>query len=575
MRPLLISIYIWITIVLLGMLCLIVPEGGWTIGKWNLRWPTLEEVLNGKPASEEQIDDSWNHILDEFDHPNDSVSSADSITTASGKKFVIDPNNHDSRYYLISFYQALDSANIMPVRVVHYGDSQIEEDRITSIIRELWQTRYGGGGVGLIPLHQTIPTATIRQSTSINNDIQSTQGGPKRYLTYGPSSMRLDNNDYGVMGQVAFMDDNLVSGSQHISMSISPYSNPKIYNYFNRIRIIADGINTSITSPQSTTKTYAKNSTIFHLPNQVTSCDIEFNGQGKVYGISLETPTGVIVDNIPMRGCSGTVFTNIDKDALTAFYRETNTRLIILQYGGNVIPGTKTKASLQAYLNNIRKQIRYLRSCAPQASILFIGPSDMSTRENGQMATYPLVPVMDHLLAKLAEQEHIAYWSMFQAMGGEGSMIQWKEQGLAGNDYVHFTRSGANKVGKLLYEWINDKPTFKLVKDTKEEGATSEPIPLDNNLVAPTTTPDTAIVTYATIPPTKDTLKMECTKDTATIINHDTIPATIIDSTIIPQIVTADTTTMTILLPQIVSDSIKVISPQDSTNIIKNDSIQE
>jgi lysophospholipase L1-like esterase len=39
-------------------------------------------------------------------------------------------------------------------------------------------------------------------------------------------------------------------------------------------------------------------------------------------------------------------------------------------------------------------------------------------------------------------------------MGGKDSMVRWVENGLAGSDYVHFTRSGANNIGKKLYNWL-------------------------------------------------------------------------------------------------------------------------
>jgi lysophospholipase L1-like esterase len=47
---------------------------------------------------------------------------------------------------------------------------------------------------------------------------------------------------------------------------------------------------------------------------------------------------------------------------------------------------------------------------------------------------------------------------MYDAMGGKDSMVRWVEVGLAGSDYVHFTRAGANKVGKMLYEWLMEYP---------------------------------------------------------------------------------------------------------------------
>jgi lysophospholipase L1-like esterase len=65
---------------------------------------------------------------------------------------------------------------------------------------------------------------------------------------------------------------------------------------------------------------------------------------------------------------------------------------------------------------------------------------------------------MDKLLKKMAEEEQIAYWSMYDAMGGKNSMVKWVEIGLAGSDYVHFTRAGANKIGRLLYDWLMAYP---------------------------------------------------------------------------------------------------------------------
>ena len=442
---------IWTVIALLGVVCLVVPEGGWHIGKWNLRWPTLAEALDlTNEGVKELTSDS---LLAETDTigliPADSVIQQDTLAvkdSVAQKSQPIIPKvnvaNTDSRAYMAAFYAALDSASTQPVRVVHYGDSQIEEDRITNVLRERWQKQYGGGGTGLLPLHQTIPTRTIRQWLSINGVVQTAQKGPKRYLVYGLRSMRLaDSDDYGVMGQVAVMDSTLVEGSEDIVMNIEPIDKKrKPHNYFNRVRLLTS-------SPDS----------LLVLPDSTTHYQLHLQGKKNVYGVSLETPTGVIVDNIPMRGCSGNIFTKIDSTQLSDFYRETNTRLIILQFGGNMIPQTENPSTISGYVRStLRQQIRYIRACAPQASILFIGPSDMSTNIDGQMTTYPLVPYMDKLLKKMAAEEQIAYWSMYDAMGGKDSMVHWVEVGLAGSDYVHFTRAGANNIGKKLYNWIEE-----------------------------------------------------------------------------------------------------------------------
>ncbi len=453
MKPRHIAYIIWTVIALLGVVCLVVPNDGFSIGKYTLRWPTLAEALDlTNEGMTELTSDSLLAAIDTTAlMSTDSVIQQDTLVVKDSvpkKSLPVIPEvnvvNTDSRAYMAAFYAALDSASTQPVRVVHYGDSQIEEDRITNILRERWQKQYGGGGVGLLPLHQTIPTRTIRQWLSINGAVQTAQQGPKRYLVYGLRSMRLaDSDDYGVMGQVAVMDSTLVEGSEDIVMNIEPIDKKrKPHNYFNRVRLLTS-------SPDS----------LLVLPDSTTHYQLHLQGKKNVYGVSLETPTGVIVDNIPMRGCSGNIFTKIDSTQLSDFYRETNTRLIILQFGGNMIPQTENPSTVSGYVRStLRQQIRYIRACAPQASILFIGPSDMSTRIDGEMTTYPLVPYMDKLLKKMAAEEQIAYWSMYDAMGGKNSMVHWVEVGLAGSDYVHFTRAGANKIGRMLYEWLMTYP---------------------------------------------------------------------------------------------------------------------
>ena len=454
MQPRKIAYIIWTIIALLGGICWIMPEGGWGIGTYTLRFPSLLEVLDMQDNSSGMIDSTMLADLETMDVDTvavtqDSIPVADTVSKPAEVKVpAVAIANIDTRAYLSAFYNALDSVSQMPVRVVHYGDSQIEEDRITNVLREQWQEQYGGGGVGLIPLYQTIPTRTIRQRLSINGLVQSTQGGPKRCLVYGPRSMRLvDSDDYGVMGQVALMDSTLVDGSEDVVLTIEPIDKKrKPHNYFSRVRVLTDSIRVN------NLELGIKN---LELEDSTTHCELRLQGRGHVYGISVETPTGVIVDNIPMRGCSGNIFTKIDSAQLSEFFWETNTRLIILQFGGNMIPQTENPSTISGYVRStLRQQIRYMRACAPYASILFVGPSDMSTNIDGTMTTYPLVPYMDKLLKKMAEEEGIAYWSMYDAMGGYNSMVAWHDKGLAGSDYVHFTRAGANNIGKKLHKWI-------------------------------------------------------------------------------------------------------------------------
>lgn len=335
----------------------------------------------------------------------------------------------DSRVFLQAFYASLSEASEHKVRVLHYGDSQLEEDRITQQIREALQSRYGGKGVGLMPLAQTIPTLTVKQELYMSGRFVNPNQGPKRYLIYGPKRDQRTDGLYGPMGQMAVMNDSLVKGSEEIMAVCHPIVTSALYE---RWRVFADS---------SVHYSFAGDT-------------VRLNGQGAVYGISQESRTGVIVDNIPMRGCIGLVFTKMDKTQLQTFYKEQNVRLIIMQFGGNAIPFNEKPSTIAAVVSGLRQQVRFLRACAPEASILFIGPSDMLTQTDGEWTTYPMVPYMDKLLRKMALEENIAYFSLFRWMGGAGSMLRWQEIGLAGSDGVHFNRAGARKAGKAIGEWI-------------------------------------------------------------------------------------------------------------------------
>jgi hypothetical protein len=280
-----------------------------------------------------------------------------------------------------------------------------------------------------MPLVQTIPGLTVKQQLYMSGRFVTPMQGPRRYFVYGFKRDQRTDRKYGILGQMAEMNDSLVQGSEEVMAVCTPQPGTPRYT---RWRVVAD-------------------SSVHYTFSGDT---VRLNGRGNVYALSQECETGVIVDNIPMRGCLGNVFTKIDSALLASFYRTQNVRLIIMQFGGNAIPFNQKPSTIQSIVKGLREQVRFLQHCAPEASILFIGPSDMLTQENGEWQTFPMVPYMDRLLRKMALEENIAYFSLYRWMGGSGSMIRWQEIGLAGADGIHFYRSGAKKAGDAIGQWL-------------------------------------------------------------------------------------------------------------------------
>ncbi|MGB1123470.1 MAG: hypothetical protein ACPG08_08085, partial [Flavobacteriales bacterium] len=152
-------------------------------GDWLLDWPRWESAASSAvDMSPEEVQD----ILDAYASPaasldstidaTDSLSVADAVSTVDVQptasvtaepatpeeaitaydRVAIDQFLHEnlqlvgnSRAFeaLGNFFAALNAPARKPaIHVLHYGDSQIEGDRITGHLRNAWQSVWGGSG---------------------------------------------------------------------------------------------------------------------------------------------------------------------------------------------------------------------------------------------------------------------------------------------------------------------------------------------------------------------------------------------------------------------------------------------
>ncbi len=458
-----ILLFIVSTLALLAALCLFFPHQGIHVGPLHLEFPSLAEVLTLKSADdEEQVHELTPEELLELEMqavkaaqdsafmdfcqnspiriamPLVHIQIPDSVTMDSllamgdSTEVWIDSITQERDLaYLDPLFMALDSASVRQMRIVHYGDSQIEEDRITASLRQHFQEQFGGSGVGMLPAIQTVTKMTVRQSSSLELPY---------YLAYGPTTARVSHHGYGPLANVAH-----VNGA--VTLKYTALKSERFPNCgrFDKVTLMRSGQEGELVCE------------VQEYDSARNTVQLNVQGPADIYGVMLDSKTGVVMDNVPMRGCSGAIFTGISRKTLEPFFRQENVQMIILQYGGNSVPYLKTEESLVKFCNDIRRQIQYFHSMVPEARILFIGPSDMSTTVRGDLMTYPMLPRFVEMLEQAVTEEGAAFWNMFEAMGGRGSMIQWVKARpqLAGEDYVHFTHKGAEKVSDLLYETIS------------------------------------------------------------------------------------------------------------------------
>ncbi|MDR0367580.1 MAG: GDSL-type esterase/lipase family protein [Bacteroidales bacterium] len=478
MKPYKILIFILSAFLCLGLLGMMFPEEDVKIGAFSLYFPSPAAVLavENKPVIdiEENLEllKQQAHIA-EMNTVADSLSFFKHFVTTNTARFYF-PN--DDYTWLDNFFSVLRNApaSAQAVHLLHYGDSQIEMDRISSVFRQRLQEEFGGEGAGIVPAIQTIPSVSIRQSYT---------GSLARYVPYGDSTQpRASHRRYGLMINVGQL-----RGQANISVGASGYRQAQEgTKKFSRLTLIVgnNAANFSATC-QSKTRSVGEakqgvSTLVWDFDPPVSRAVLNLNGIAEIYGVSMEGTSGVTVDNVPLRGSSGTLFTRIDAQVLEQCYKQMNVKMIIMQFGGNSVPYLKGQKAIDNYAASIAKQIQYLQKINPHARILFIGPSDMAKRLNGKMQTYPDLPLINETLKQTVLQNNAAYWDMFQVMGGENSMELWVKHSpqWAGADYIHFTEAGANQIANTLsdafmvhYQFYERRRTIKpeLIKQFMEQ----------------------------------------------------------------------------------------------------------
>lgn len=304
-----------------------------------------------------------------------------------------------------------------------------------------------------------LPYRTIIPSLSVS---QWAEGGLTHLSTFGDSTVTRSRGNYGPMMQCFRLDGNAtvrLRASSHASVDkrLKAFSNIRLV-YNNRHGTLKSTLidRQNQSNDPREVSTIGVGSIVWTLDSASTVLSLTTRGSADLYCVTVDNGPGVAVDNIPMRGCSGQQFTTVDRDLLTQAYAQLNVGMILLQFGGNSVPYLNNAKSISTYCQSMGRQIDYIHRCCPKAKIIFVGPSDMSTRHKGVLQTYPMLPVLIDSLIATANSHNAAYWSIYHVMGGFNSMVHWNKKGLAGSDYIHFSQQGAEIMGGKMAQAFAD-----------------------------------------------------------------------------------------------------------------------
>lgn len=369
------------------------------------------------------------------------------------------PKANDTLLFNLFKYLGSLRASGDKVHVLHYGDSQIEVDRMTSYFRYKLQSTFGGYGPGFNTGIQAFNFSEPMVVSYSNNWF--------RYGLFPHKDTLVHHRRFGLTTAFsmfkAINDTSDAEKSAWIMFRPSPTANSNARKYSQaifyyghnkspfKLEVFDGETNISTEEIPENAGFGIKKWNFDHTPGKLK---FVFTGKSspEIYGYSFESYNGVMVDNLSVRGSAGLFFGSMDFGLLRQFYTTMNVRLILLQFGGNAVGGDSS--SIKKFIKYFGAQIGYLQKLAPNAKIIVIGPGDMSEKYKNNYVTREKLPYLIDLLKKEALKRDCGFWNMYEAMGGKNSMPSWvfHNPPLAEKDFVHLSPQGSNIVAKMFYK---------------------------------------------------------------------------------------------------------------------------
>jgi lysophospholipase L1-like esterase len=363
---------------------------------------------------------------------------------------------------LDGFYASLTKTDAKKVRAItritHYGDSPITNDGITGTARRLLQERFGDAGHGFILIDR--PWAWYGHQA-----ITFSSGGGWTADSF--MNPRVRDGAFG-LGGVTFRAEGAGKYARY-----APAGTGETGKSFSRLEVyylaqpgggqFSANAKGAKTETVSTDGDSAKSGFYEIKAPQAGANTFEvktLSGNVRLFGAVLENDgPGVVYDSLGVNGAyAGLLKSVMNEQHWAEQLQHRNPDLVILNYGTNESEYASDD-QMERYEKDLREVVRRVHSALPVVPVLIITPMDRGKRAGGgKVVTLDSIPKIVEMQQRVARDSGCAFFNMFAAMGGAGTMARWHagKRHLVGADLTHPNAEGAETVGVLIYEALID-----------------------------------------------------------------------------------------------------------------------
>lgn len=347
---------------------------------------------------------------------------------------------------LATLRSALAGSGSRAVRIAVTGDSYIEGDIFTQDVRSLLQERYGGRGVGYMAAHSNFPG--FRQSVR-----QTSQGWEER-------DMRHIGSD-----RVKPLSGVYYTASPGATVTYKGSHRPARADSWSRstVMVIAPtaGDITLTTDSGSVTHSLVASPDVQTVSTDAPTSRLTVStgiAGLKMLGAWLETPSGIVLDCMSMRGNSGITHRNINADLAAEMRHTVDYDLIVMEYGINALSSAQRDYS--AYAAAMVEAVHTVKAQYPGAVILLMGIGDRGQKQGSEVHSLATAPAMVKAQRDVARRAGVLFWDTREAMGGADASVDWHRRKLVNADYIHLNHKGGAELARIfvnsLHSSLND-----------------------------------------------------------------------------------------------------------------------
>ncbi len=323
--------------------------------------------------------------------------------------------------------------------ILHIGDSHMQPNNLSGMVRYSLQQKYGNSGRGLI-FPYTLAKTNGPKDVKFSSNVEW-----ENAWIIKPHEFKIGLTGISIRSK---SQEGTIKWKSGVDSLVYPCTN-------GLVSFEIEGCKECFVIVNGRKKKYWTNSSIMdtiHFEMGLDSNSIEFSG-GKFVLLDLIEKNSNLGILYHSTGVAGATFQSYVQNPY--FENELglfNPDLIIISLGTNESVKTWNQTKFESEVNAF---LAILNSKLPFSKIILVLPNENYIMKNNQWILNERIDYIRSSLSSFANNKNVILYDQQKSMGGIGCMLLWEKKGLVNKDHIHFLKKGYQEQGRLLFKFLD------------------------------------------------------------------------------------------------------------------------